>query len=108
MRELAARDPEPDPNPYSRPVPQRWIASGWLKTHDPWSRGKRVFWDVTVRDSFAPSYRGITRSAWAFAVKGERDGRAEGTMLKDLIFVQSSLRTVTKTEPKTAWPAEGP
>jgi len=28
----------------------------------PWSRGKSLLWDVTIRDTFAPSYRNLASS----------------------------------------------
>ena len=46
-------------------------------THEPWSRGQHLIWDVSVRDAFAASYRNIARNVRAVAAKGELDKKAE-------------------------------
>ncbi|XP_018494587.1 uncharacterized protein LOC108864105 [Galendromus occidentalis] len=46
-------------------------------SHEPWSRGQQLIWDVTIRDSFAPSNRQIARSARAVAAKAEQEKRTK-------------------------------
>lgn len=46
-------------------------------THRPWSRGKRMIWDVSIRDAFADCYRSIARTAKAVAARGEQDKRTK-------------------------------
>lgn len=57
--------------------PRNLSADGGLRpdgiTHEPWSRGRQLVWDVTVRDSYAASNRSIARSIRAVATKGEQE-----------------------------------
>lgn len=41
----------------------------------PWSRGAYAVWDVSIRDSFAASYRGLARCVGAIAAKAEEEKR---------------------------------
>lgn len=57
-------------------------------SHEPWSRGHRLIWDVSVRDAYAVCYRRISRSARAVASKGEQDKKAKyETLLGEYILV---------------------
>ena len=50
----------------------------------PWSRGKSLLWDVTVRDTFAPSYLNMSSSkAGAVAEQAERRKHNHYISLKD-------------------------
>ena len=63
-------------------------------THEPWSRGQQLIWDVTVRDAFAASYRSIARNARAVAAKGEHDKRAKyATLLGEYCLVPFVIDT---------------
>jgi len=50
-------------------------------TLQPWSHGQSLIWDVTVRDTYAPSYRTICRTPGAVAGKAERDKRTKYSCL---------------------------
>lgn len=57
-------------------------------TNEPWSRGQQMIWDVSIRDTFAISYRGIARNARGVSAKGEQDKKSKYvTLLGDYCLV---------------------
>ena len=67
------------------PISERTLPPDGL-TIEP--RGRRVIWDVTVEDTFAPSYLGIAHDARAVAAKAEVVKRAKYESLQqDFLFV---------------------
>ena len=57
-------------------------------TSEPWSRGRVIIWDVTVKDSFAPSFRRIARNVRAVAARGEGEKETKyDSLLNEFIFV---------------------
>ena len=51
-------------------------------THEPWSRGQQMIWDVSVRDAYATCYRRIARNARAVVEKGEQDKKTKPRSMK--------------------------
>lgn len=69
------------------PISERTLPPDGL-TIEPWPRGRRVILDVTVEDTFGPSYLGIAHDARAVAAKAEVVKRAKYESLQqDFLFV---------------------
>ena len=52
-------------------------------TNMPWSGGRQLIWDVTIRDCFAAGYRTIARTPRAVVARGEHDKRTKYSSLLD-------------------------
>ena len=56
-------------------------------TLEPWSRGKRLLWDATIRDPFAASYQAISRTPGAVASKAETEKRQKYSCLESEFWI---------------------